>query len=410
MEIMRLFIFALVAALTFVPAATADEAVGNGLTVHEWGVFRVNEDAAFANADLRAEWDDLPDFAYGHLKGRAVPQHWGAFEERAKPIIFFHAQKPLTIRVNVGFPGGMAGVWFPATESPAIFGFDKQPAVGGSLQWNLGVKNCPNGWQPKNPTVPVVADKHWISRVRKVKSDEIFARFSPSNLDVEREKFIYYDGIFPQARWVKFKVAGARVSLASGVKHPVFDVTIVDRRSEKVRVGRVAKLGAGESVAEVAFVEVDPSQFPKEGAVKLVEQLSAAGLNQDEAKSLVDIWHQRMFETPGLTAFYRLPQEQYDVLMPLAVTPKAESMARVGLIYHGHLEPDFADRVLELVKKLDALKFADRDAAMKKLLAIGPAALVQIQRFRERPDLSAEVRDRLDSLVKKWSTKEALEQ
>jgi hypothetical protein len=117
-----------------------------------------------------------------------------------------------------------------------------------------------------------------------------------------------------------------------------------------------------------------------------------------------------MFETPGLTAFYRLPQEQYDALMPLTVAPKPESTVRVGLIYHGHLEPDFADRVLELVKKLDAPKFADRDAAMKKLLAIGPAALVQIQRFRERPELSVEVRERIDTLVKKWSAKQALDE
>jgi hypothetical protein len=407
---MRLFTFTLVAALTSIPTANADDVVPKGLRVHEWGVFRVNEDVAFANADLRAEWDDLPEFAYGHVKGRTVPQHWGAFEERAKPIIFFHAQKPLTIRVKVDFPGGMAGVWFPATESPAIIGFEKQPAAGNSLQWNLGVKNCPTGWQPKRPAVPEVSDKHWISRVRQVNSDEIFARFSPNNLDVERERFIYYDGIFPQAKWVKFTVEGARVSLASQVKHPVFDVTIVDRRGDKARVGRIAKLGAGETIAEVAFLDVDPSRFLKEGAAKLIEQLSAAGLNDDEAKSLVDIWNQRMFETPGLTAFYRLPQEQYDALMPLTVAPKPESTVRVGLIYHGHLEPDFADRVLELVKKLDAPKFADRDAAMKKLLAIGPAALVQIQRFRERPELSVEVRERIDTLVKKWSAKQALDE
>ena len=49
-------------------------------------------------------------------------------------------------------------------------------------------------------------------------------------------------------------------------------------------------------------------------------------------------------------------------------------------------------------------------AALKKLLAIGPAALVQVQRFRERKDLSADLRERLDELVKKWSTKEAFDQ
>lgn len=379
-----------------------------GLSVHEWGVFRVNEDVDFANAALRAEWDDLPGFVYGQIKGRVVPQHWGALEERLRPIIFFHAKEPAMVRVKIDFPGGMAGVWFPATERPAVYGFEKQPKIGGSLEWNLGVKQCPNGWLPKNTTPPEVSDKHWIHGIRQVKADEIYARYSPNNMDVEREKFIYYDGLFPQKRWMKVVVDGKQVSLMNQVKHAVFDVTVVDRRAERIRIGRHAKLDAGEKCV-VQFNEIEASRFTSEAVDALAKQLVAAGLNDDEAKSLIDNWKVRMFETPGLHLFYRLPQSEYDVLMPLTITPKPESVVRVGLIFQGHLEPDFAERILELVKLLDAPKFADRDAATKKLLAIGPAALVQIQRFRDRKDLSIEVKERIDSLVKKWSSKEAFD-
>ena len=52
-----------------------------------------------------------------------------------------------------------------------------------------------------------------------------------------------------------------------------------------------------------------------------MKQLVAAGLFDDEAKSLVDLWRHKQFETPGLTAFYRLPQSEYDVQMPLTITP-----------------------------------------------------------------------------------------
>ena len=381
----------------------------SGLTVHEWGVFRVNDDVDFANAYLRAEWDDLPEFAYGYIKGRVVPQHWGAFEDRARPIIFFHAKAPTPVRVKVDFPGGMAGVWFPATEFPVVDGLQKQPKVGSSLVWNLGIKQCPQGWQPKRPTVPEVPDKHWIARTRQVKSDEIFARFSPNPADVEREKFIYYDGIFPQGKWLNIVVEKDRVSLTSQVKHPVFDVTVVDRRNDTVRVARIARLDAGASIKEVAFTSVDASRFSSEAAETLVKQLVGAGLFTDEAKSLVDTWRGRMFETPGLHLFYRLPQEAYDKAMPLTLTPKPESVVRVGLNYHGHLEPDFAERILELVKQFDAPKFADRDAAMRKLLAIGPAAAVQMLRLRDRKDLSVEVRERIDALVRKWSSRDAFD-
>ena len=47
--------------------------------------------------------------------------------------------------------------------------------------------------------VPEVDEKHWINRVRQVRSDEIFSLYSPNQADVEREQFIYYDGIFPHA-------------------------------------------------------------------------------------------------------------------------------------------------------------------------------------------------------------------
>jgi hypothetical protein len=379
------------------------------LTVHEWGVFRVNQDAEFANAEMRAAWDDLPEFAYGHIKGRAVPQHWGAAEFRRQPVIFFHAKQATQVRVKVEFPGGMAGVWFPATEKPAVFGEAKQPKVGDALEWSLAVKQLPNGWLPKRPTLPDASGKLSVARLRQVQSDEIFARYSPNRADVEREKFIYYDGIFPQGKWLAAKVDKDKVFLTSQVKHPMFDITVVDRRGDAPRIGRLDKLDGGVKAAEVAFAKADAGRFASEAADALVKQLVAAGLFEDEAKSLADLWRKEMFETPGVCLFFRLPQEEYDVRLPLTLTPKAESLVRVGLVYQGHLEPDFAEKVLELVKQLDDAKFATRDAAMKRLRAIGPAALVQLRRLRERKDISAEMRERLDALVKLWDVKEAFE-
>jgi hypothetical protein len=392
------------------PALGADaNPVKKGLIVHEWGVFRVNQDAEFANADLRAEWDSLPEFVYGHIKGRIVPQHWGAVEIRRRPIIFFHASEATTARVKVDFPGGMAGVWFPATEVPAVYGIQKQPKAGGSLLWNVGVKQCPQGWFPKQPNAHAVSDRHWISRIRQVKSDEIFARYSPNPADVEREKFIYYDGIFPQGRWLKIGVDNKRVLLTSKVKHDIFDVTIVDRRTEKIRIGRVAKMEAGATVEEVPFTEVEASRFLSDSSERLAKQLTGAGLYDDEAQSLVDLWKKELFETPGLNLFYRLAQAEYDARLPLTVTPKPESTVRVGLVYHAHLEPDFPARVLQLVNQLDSAKYSERDAAMKKLLAIGPAAMVQLQRMRDKNALSVEVRERIDALLKKWNARESFE-
>ncbi len=400
----------LVVFLSVVAGASADApADKKGPVVHEWGVFRVNSDVDFANAELRAEWDDLPGFFYGHIKGRVVPQQWGAFEIRKNPIIFFHAAEPVLARVKVGFPGGQAGVWYPATVKPSVFGFDKQPKTGSELEWNLGIKACPNGWQPKNRDNPAPSDKHWLNQVRRVKADDIYACFGESHTDVERDKFLYYDGIFPQGKWLKITVDKDNVSITSQVKTDVYDLTMVERRNDKVRVGRVGKLGAGKTIEKVAFTNVDASRFPVEGAELLVQQITSAGLFEDEARSLVDQWKKEMFEAPGLNLFYRLPQDEYDIRMPLTVTPKPESVVRVGFVFHAHLEPDFAERILELVKHLDSPRFQVRDAATKEIRQIGSAALVHLQRIRSQKGLSLEVRERIDSLIRKWSAREAFD-
>jgi len=400
-------ILSLVAILMVVNQSSAAEP--SGYAVHEWGVFRVNSLAEYANAELRAEWDDLPPFIYGLIKGRAVPQHWGALEIRRKPIVFFHADKPVQVRAEVAFPGGQAGVWYPATESPAVFGNQKQPREADKLVWTLGIKQLPDGWRPKTPQPPAVAAEHWINRIREVKSDMIFSRYSPNVLDVEQEKFLYYDGIFPQGKWLTVNVTKENVSLKSNVKHPMFDLMIVDRRNDGLRVGRVAELNAGEAVAKVEFTNEDTAAFTAKAATALRQQLTAAGLNDDEAASLVDLWKKEFFETPGLNLFYRLPQAEYDARLPLTLTPPADKRVRVGLVYHAHLEPDFAERIRDLAKQLDSVKFAERDAAARKLQQIGPAAMVELMKLREQRNLSAELRDRLDSLIKRWNVRDGYE-
>src|SRR5205085_1573088 len=128
----------------------------------------------------------------------------------------------------------------------------------------------PQGWRPKTAAAPEVSDKHWIARIRQVKSDKVFSLYSPNLADVEQEKFLYYDGIFPQGKWLKSLVDKDSVTLTSQVKHPVFDVTVVDRRTDTVRVGRIAKLDGG-ATSQVEFTSVEASRFPSEASEALLK-------------------------------------------------------------------------------------------------------------------------------------------
>src|SRR5437588_8066376 len=156
--------------LLFAPAAPADEAPPKGLVVHEWGVFRAHQDVEMANADVLAEWRDLPEFVYGQVNGRVLPVNWGATEIRKRPLVFFHAPTPVQVRLRVDFPGGLPGVWYPGTERPAQVGNRRPPEVGSSLEWNLGIKQPPPGRGARQPAPPPVPGDHWIARARRVKS------------------------------------------------------------------------------------------------------------------------------------------------------------------------------------------------------------------------------------------------
>src|SRR3954462_2449000 len=97
--------------LPLLPAAPADvPPAQKGLVVHEWGVFRVHDDAEMANADARAEWDSLPPFMYGNVSGRLLPVNWGPLEIRRRPVVFFHTPEAAALTMRIDFPGGIPGV------------------------------------------------------------------------------------------------------------------------------------------------------------------------------------------------------------------------------------------------------------------------------------------------------------
>src|SRR3954471_6991604 len=79
----------------------AEPETRKGLVLHEWGVFRAHEDQEVANADVLAEWDDLPDFIYGNIVGRQLPVNFGAYEIRRRPVIFFHSAEAVQVRLKI---------------------------------------------------------------------------------------------------------------------------------------------------------------------------------------------------------------------------------------------------------------------------------------------------------------------
>lgn len=384
----------------------AQELVEKDLAVHEWGVFRVHTDAEMANADLAREWNELPEFVYGQINGRNIPQHYGAIEIRRRPIVFFHAARPLEVQMKIDFPGGMPGVWWPGTISPAREG-EQRVAMTSSLLWQLGIKQPPKGKLPKTPAPPQVPKDHWIQALRNVKCDEVFAKYSQNQLDIDREKFVYYDGIFPQGKWLKLAEAGGKITLTSQVKHSVYDVTVIDHRNEKqVRIARLGELRPGTEFQPADFETGGGEDFTAQSAKKLTGQLVMAGLFEDEAQVLAELWKKELFDSPGLHVCFRLPQEEYEKRLPMTLSPRPASLVRVGLVVQTLPDPALADKVAALVKELDADDFTLREAAQKKLKAMGRGIYGELVRL-QKTELPPEVRIRVQAALAEFDSSNA---
>jgi hypothetical protein len=385
--------------------------VAAGLEVHEWGVFRVHRDLDMANADMKAIWEGLPKFVYGQVNGRQLPKHWQNLEIRDRPIVYFHTPKALEVQLKVEFPGGMPAVWWPGTQYPAIRQFNaagqaaKAGAVAEKLEWKLHLKDPPKVQRAVG--TPPVETSHWIQTLRNVKADDVFAQVGEAGFGYEREKFVYYDGLFPAGKWLDLKFEKERVGVVNRAKDPVHDVTVVDRQAGRVRVARLAKLEAGAEVKALEFAEAEAKSWPQAGIDSLSAQLQGAGLNADEAKSLVELWKEELFLTEGVTLFYRIPQEVYERLLPMTLQPKPEKLVRVGLMHHAHCEPDLAERVAQLLKELDAEQFGVRQAAQRRLEEMGRAAFVILARkLKDNPPL--ELRMRIEQIIGKHDVESAL--
>src|SRR5262249_4777341 len=140
---------------------------------------------------------------------------------------------------------------------------------------------------------------------------------------------------------------------------------------------------------------------------ELLGQLKAAGLHEDEARALISIFANDFYHSPGLTLFYRLPQSEYDRLLPLTVKPRPEKLVRVGLIQQIPKDPDLAARVAKLVKQLDADRFESREAAQQALADLGRAAFPELRRLVPKI-ASPEARRRVEELLEKIDSQRGL--
>jgi hypothetical protein len=316
------------------PLGRVSGRVAPDFVVHEWGTF-----TTVAAADGRAlPWrpldavQDLPSFVYSMRAGAsrwATKSDTMALARLETPVLYFHADEPLTVSVTARFPAGLLTEWYPAAR-----------AEGGTLQWPR-VEVRPGDER----TYPTEAAASHYYQARLTEAAPVTVRGEGG---VQREGFLFYRGVGSIQVPLGVKSAGGRLRVEARPGGPA-NVIAFENVGGRVAWSRVS-LGAGQA---------SPASLPERGVEALKEELAgwltAEGLFPSEADAMVATWSDSWFEE-GARVFYVVPRPQVDAVLPLRIEPAPREVVRVMV---GRVE-------LVTPARLDALA-ADLDEEGPKL-------------------------------------------
>ncbi|MCW8129311.1 MAG: hypothetical protein KIS92_02915 [Planctomycetota bacterium] len=360
----------------FVRNGSAAEPEKASYELHEWGVFPIARNDAWAMRDLKEEWAGFPAFFNRIWPERRLPYRG----EVAKPVVFFYAEKPLDVKLTVRFAEGRPLVWWPNASMPCWQGGERIEGRLDRIEFDLSLLEMKDAGNPQPPAVP---DGHWVQDLREVKAARVItpgAHSQKAGQTYGVEDFLYYDGIMKAPAAPTARRDGDAVILETSLDHAMRDVFVLDRHEGKVRVARawIDQIEPGARSTRVELAEAGPKELEAARA-ELTKRTQAAGLTAAEAASLVKVWREGLFEDDGLTVFYRIPRETYDAWLPLNATPAPKAIVRVGLVFHKHLEPELGARVDALIKQLASEQFEVREKAQAALAKIGGAAFPALE-------------------------------
>src|SRR5262245_39850140 len=152
----RVAVVVIVAATLAVSASTSRR----GLVVHEWGTFLAMNGADGITLDgMYHEEHALPGFV--HARSRDELRLRTSNLKGETPVIYFYADQPRQVQVEVGFPAGLWTQWYPQADylGPSLVQQGSLPrANGGRIHWTVQVAP-PSATHP--PLPETASDALW---------------------------------------------------------------------------------------------------------------------------------------------------------------------------------------------------------------------------------------------------------
>jgi len=369
---------ALTVLLASLPEGATTSDGGAGLVVHEWGTFT----SVLGDDGLPLTWrpftasDDLPGFVYRqgpfHAEARrdwrSIKTTLSAPARLETPVLYFYADRPLSVAARVRFPSGRITEWYPqAHVTGAGIGWDAVevlPGAGGGF---------PDEGTPSH---------YYAARETDAASLRVEAGGGP-----QEERFLFYRGVGN----VELSVGAAldRHRVAVRALHPgVSEIVLFESRNGHVGYS-IQNLGKRRATFARPLVAGDVSALKSELESILVRH----GLYPREATAMVATWGDSWFEE-GTRLFYVLPRALADRALPLTVLPRPRETARVLVARLELIAREDEDRVraeLDAVPDATALTSPEREELRVRLGRFGEPTLRRLRDHTRDPLILAKI-------------------
>lgn len=321
---------------------------------HEWGTFTSVQGGDGNLLPWRPlKTSELPGFVYnwrraGMNRGPLIGAKGDliTLQRLETPVIYFYAEQPMNVAVDVAFPNGFITEWYPqAAQIGPTFAMDTNGPMGGILHESRAI------WKNLE-IVPQSKDYSWLEQrlpedssgshyfaARQTAANMVRTDFnSTSNSATEIEKFIFYRGAGSFKTPLHVSVDSSNlVTVENTGAYSLAHLFLVNIHDDYGAFGLMDELGSSNSVVWLQLTngpaehwnQFPLAQFRTEIGAQMETALISEGLFPDEAIAMVNTWKDSWFTEQGVRILYILPRPWTDEILPIALTPRPKEFTRV---------------------------------------------------------------------------------
>jgi hypothetical protein len=310
-------------------AAAPPQAAAGKLLVQEWGTYTsVQASDGHTLTGVHHVDEGLPSWV--HRRNFTDPSNYyfeqlpeEPLQQLETPVLYFWSPSPQAVSVQVTFPQGVMGEWYPdATQfAPAINNCTAM--AGGTMRWDVTVDPAiaPTTFAAVSPT------EIWAPS-RNVASTPVRWAGSTGRTP-EQERFIFYRGLAKFDPPVRVVASDTELRISNTSADDVtsaFVLRVTATAGEIVRIGSLTAGGTRVASTPTASLPVDA--YVAEARSTLHGALAASGLNDDVAGAMVDTWTRSWFKNVGLRVLYLAPRAWADSWLPTSIAPTPSAFVR----------------------------------------------------------------------------------